>query len=246
MTDLLGGTFSGFPGFDGMFPKITGAYVAKMLEAGVQVVFGYISDAHDNHPSGSAYGPGEAGYVAQLKEYEQGFAAFFAELKAQGIDETNTLFVVTADEGDHFAGKTKTGCDGVTTPCVYGTGEVGEVQVLVNQLLTAAGVTTPFGIHFDMAPAYYLNGNPSETALATRVFEKVLAELTILDPYLGEEVPLSVGLADRADGERYDRVDQPGVRLDAWRHSARNFPDLARARRSGSQAAWHRRRHLDR
>jgi len=209
-------------------------------------VFGYISDAHDNHPSGSAYGPGEAGYVAQLKEYEQGFAAFFAELKAQGIDETNTLFVVTADEGDHFAGKTKTGCDGVTTPCVYGTGEVGEVQVLVNQLLTAAGVTTPFGIHFDMAPAYYLNGNPSETALATRVFEKVLAELTILDPYLGEEVPLSVGLADRADGERYDRVDQPGVRLDAWRHSARNFPDLARARRSGSQAAWHRRRHLDR
>lgn len=40
MTDVLGGTFSGFRGFDGMFPKITGAYVAKMLEAGVQVVFG--------------------------------------------------------------------------------------------------------------------------------------------------------------------------------------------------------------
>ena len=49
-----------------------------------------------------------------------GFAAFFNELKAHGIDETNTLFVVTADEGDHFAGVTKTDCDGViTTPCVY-------------------------------------------------------------------------------------------------------------------------------
>jgi hypothetical protein len=76
MTDLLGGSLSGFPGFDGMFRKVTGAYVAKMLEAGVQVVFGYISDAHDNHaPGGKAYGPGAAGYVAQLKEYEQGLAA---------------------------------------------------------------------------------------------------------------------------------------------------------------------------
>jgi hypothetical protein len=34
MTDLLGGPLNGFPGFDGMFPKVTGTYVAKMLEAG--------------------------------------------------------------------------------------------------------------------------------------------------------------------------------------------------------------------
>jgi hypothetical protein len=199
MTDLLGGPLTGFPGFDGMFPKVTGAYVAKMLEAGVQVVFGYISDAHDDHsPGGNAYGPGAAGYVAQLQQYEQGFAAFFNELRAHGIDETNTLFVVTADEGDHFAGVTKTGCDGVTTPCVYNAGEIGEVQVLVNQLLTAAGITTQYAIHFDMAPAYYLNGNPPETDPTTRQFEKALGELTILDPYLNQTVPLSVGLADRA------------------------------------------------
>ena len=198
MTDLLGGPLSGFPGFDGMFPQVTGAYVAKMLEAGVRVVFGYISDAHDNHSGGGAYGPGAAGYVAQLQQYEQGFAAFFNELRAHGIDETNTLFVVTADEGDHFAGVTKTGCDGVTTPCVYNAGEIGEVQVLVNQLLTAAGITTQYGIHFDMAPAYYINGNPPETDPTTRQFERALGELTILDPYLNQTVPLSVGLADRA------------------------------------------------
>jgi hypothetical protein len=198
MTDLLGGPLTGFPGFDGMFPKVTGAYVAKMLEAGVQVVFGYISDAHDNHPSGPAFGPGSAGYVAQLQQYEQGFAAFFNELKTHGIDETNTLFVVTADENDHFAGVTKAGCDGVTTPCVYNAGDIGEVQVLVNQLLTAAGITTQYGIHFDMAPGYYLNGNPSETDPITRQFEKALGELTILDPYLNQTVPLSAGLADRA------------------------------------------------
>jgi len=70
MTDLLGRPLNGFPGFDGMFPQVTGAYVAKMLEAGVQVVFGYISDAHDDHsPGGNAYGPGAAGYVAQLQQY---------------------------------------------------------------------------------------------------------------------------------------------------------------------------------
>ena len=198
MTDLLGEPLTGFPGFDGMFPKVTGAYVAKMLEAGVQVVFGYISDAHDSHPSGPAFGPGSTGYVAQLQQYEQGFAAFFYELKTHGIDETNTVFVVTADENDHFAGVTKTGCDGVTTPCVYNPGEIGEVQVLVNQLLTAAGITTEYGIHFDMAPGYYLNGNPSETDPVTRQFERVLGNLTIDDPYLNQTVPLSVGLADRA------------------------------------------------
>ena len=197
MTDLLGGTFSGFPGFDGMFPMVTGAYVAKMLQTGVQVIYGYISEAHDNHPSGPAFGPGSAGYVAQLQEYDDGFKAFFKELKAHGIDETNTLFVVTADEGDHFAGVTKTNCDGVNTPCVYNPGEIGEVLVRVDKLLTQAGVTTQYGIHFDMAPAYYLNDNPSETALVTRQFEKALAALTIDDPYLGEEIPVSVGLADR-------------------------------------------------
>jgi hypothetical protein len=198
MTDLLGGPLNGFPGFDAMFPQVTGVYVAKMLEAGVQVVFGYISDAHDNHSSGGAYGPGAAGYVAQLQQYEQGFAAFFNELRAHGIDETNTLFVVSADENDQFAGVTKTGCDGVTIPCVYNAGEIGEVQVLVNQLLTAAGITTQYGIHFDMAPGYYLNGNPSETDPITRQFERALGELTILDPYLNQTVPLSVGLADHA------------------------------------------------
>jgi hypothetical protein len=198
MTDLLGAPLNGFPGFDGMFPKVTGAYVAKMLEAGVQIVFGYISDAHDNHSGGGALGPGAAGYVAQLQQYEQGFAAFFNELRTHGIDETNTLFVVTADEGDHFAGVTKTGCDGINTPCVYNPGEIGEVQVLINQLLTAAGVTTQYGLHFDLAPAFYLNGNPTETDLVTRQFEKVLGDLTINDPYLNQLVPLSVGLADRA------------------------------------------------
>jgi hypothetical protein len=49
-----------------------------MQEAGVPVTYGYISDAHDKHPTGPAYGPGEAGYVAALKSYDNAFAAFGA------------------------------------------------------------------------------------------------------------------------------------------------------------------------
>src|SRR6185312_6438548 len=62
----------GFPGFNPTAAQTLG-YLAQMLESGVPVVYGYIADAHDNHslasnPDGT-FGPGEAGYVAQLKTY---------------------------------------------------------------------------------------------------------------------------------------------------------------------------------
>src|SRR5438034_9367278 len=103
-----------FPGFDGALAKNTLGYVAQMQEAGVPITFAYISDAHDNHTSSfpapfnpnfpRASGPGESDYVAQLHAYNDAFGTFFARLAADGIDKSNTLFVFTADEGDHFAG----------------------------------------------------------------------------------------------------------------------------------------------
>ena len=76
------------------------------------VTYGYISDVHDAHvanPATDSYestatGPGEAAHDAQLKDYDDAFAAFFQNLAAHGIDKSNTLFVITVDEGDHFAG----------------------------------------------------------------------------------------------------------------------------------------------
>src|SRR5438094_883369 len=104
----------GFPGFDWALAKNTLGYVAQMQEAGVPVTYAYISDAHDNHTSSfpapfnpsfpRASGPGEADYKAQLKAYDDAFAAFFDRLAGDGITKENTLFVVTADEGDHYAG----------------------------------------------------------------------------------------------------------------------------------------------
>ena len=73
MTDLNGNVIEeallvhiGFPGFDGMSASVSLGYVAAMQEHGVPVTYAYISDAHDAHPSGPAYGPGQAGYVSAL------------------------------------------------------------------------------------------------------------------------------------------------------------------------------------
>src|SRR5438876_1402374 len=93
----------GFPGFDGMFAKVSLGYVAQMQEAGVPITTAYISDAHDNHSLFRASGPGEADYVAQLHAYDQAFGAFFTRLAADGINKSNSLFVFTPDEHDHFA-----------------------------------------------------------------------------------------------------------------------------------------------
>ncbi|MBV8930418.1 MAG: hypothetical protein JO152_14960 [Mycobacteriaceae bacterium] len=119
ITDSAGNP--GFPGFDGMDAATTLGYVAQMQEAGIPVTFAYISDTHDNRAGLGAYGPGEAGYVAALKSYDDAFGKFFARLAADGINQSNTLFVVTADENDHFAGQQAQNCDGVNTPCQYNT-----------------------------------------------------------------------------------------------------------------------------
>ena len=111
----------GFPGFDSMSAATTLGYVAKMQEAGIPVTYAYISDLHDNHAGGGAYGPGEAGYVAALAAYDNAFGKFFDRLTGDGINTSNTLFIVTADENDHFAGQQAKNCDGVTTPCTYNT-----------------------------------------------------------------------------------------------------------------------------
>ena len=90
-----------------------------------------------------------------------------------GINTGNTLFVFTSDEGDHFVGGSPSppDCDGVTTPCTYST--IGEINTnLAGLLATQQGITTPFRVHSDSAPTFYITGNPSRTAPVTRAFER--------------------------------------------------------------------------
>jgi hypothetical protein len=205
LTDLNGNVIKdpttgdiGFPGFDGMEAPVSLAYVAAMQEHGVPVTYAYISDAHDNHVSGGTFGPGEAGYVAQLKSYNDAFGKFFARLAKDGINKSNTLFVFTADEGDHFVGGTPqpTNCDGVTIPCTYS--QIGEVNAnLAGLLATEQGITTPFKVHSDSAPTVYITGNPaSNDETVTRPFERAVGKLTAVNPYTGQTDTLTNYLAD--------------------------------------------------
>ncbi|HET7031277.1 MAG TPA: hypothetical protein VFI34_12250, partial [Candidatus Limnocylindrales bacterium] len=218
----------GFPGFDGMSAAVSLAYTAEMQEAGVPVTFAYISDAHDNHGIAGnthiAYGPGSQGYVDQLKAYDDAFGAFFDRLSADGIDKSNTLFVFTVDEGDHFVGSEPANpdCDGITIACDWdspqdGHPRVGELNaniatLVANQFPPALsaqfqGPTAPnaFTVHGDDAPTFYLakkgagGGALAQGDPLTRAFEREAAKLTAVDQYTGATDRLMVAMADQAE-----------------------------------------------
>jgi len=206
MSDLNGNVIQdpqghvGFPGFDGMAATVSLAYVAALQEHGVPITYAYISDAHDNHPSGPAFGPGSAGYVAALKAYDDAFNKFFTRLAADGITRDNTLFIFTADEGDHFAGgpPSPANCDGVTTPCTYA--KIGEINAnLAGLLATEQSNMTPFKVHSDDAPTIYITGSPARTDPVARGFARDLDKLTAVSPITGNTDKISQYLADAVE-----------------------------------------------
>jgi len=198
-------TAAGNPGFPNIFnPTATQSlgYAATMLEAGVQVVYLYVSDAHDNRSGPGTFGPGEAGYVAQLKQYDTAFGKFFARLAADGITKDNTLFVIVPDENDHFVGgaPSPAHCDGVHVPCTYAAGQKGEINASLNRLLiTQRANSTAFSVHSDDAPTVYINGNPAPTDTVTRTMEHDLDALVATNPMTGNTDKLSKLLADQAE-----------------------------------------------
>ena len=208
MRDLSGNVIQdqnghvGFPGFDGMTATVSLSWVAQMQEAGIPITYAYISDAHDGHgTSGNihfAYGPGEADYVKQLHDYDTAFGQFFSRLAADGINKSNTLFVFTVDEGDHFAGDAPSnpGCNGVTTPCTYN--RVGEINANLSAMIrTQFSDTTAFAVHSDDAPTVYVTGNPGRTDSAVRKLERESAGLSWLNPYTNQvQTDITQRLAD--------------------------------------------------
>jgi len=206
----------GFPGFDGAFAKNTLGYLAQMQEAGIPITWGYISDAHDNHTSSfpappdpnfpRASGPGESDYVLQLKAYDDAFVTFFNRLKADGIDQSNTLFMVTVDEGDQFAGGiglpqtdgtlgySHTNCSW-TTAAACPTNQIGEVNLNLQPKVPAGSPT--FSVHSDSAPTFYVNGQLDRTDPKLRQLERDLFGLTAIDPYVSpDSAPIFAQMAD--------------------------------------------------
>jgi Type I phosphodiesterase / nucleotide pyrophosphatase len=218
-TPITGSTGCGFPGFDGALAKNTLGEVEQMQENGVPVTFAYISDAHDNHALGRASGPGEADYQQQLANYDAAFQTFFENLAAHGIDKSNTLFVVTVDEGDHFAGAqvtpdasgtatySHTACPQASltavTPCPAN--QIGEVNAKIGALLPAG--EPGFDIHFDDAPTFYVNGQPSRTDPSVRKLEQDVWNATAPDPYANAVVPIAQFLADPVEEQTLHMVN---------------------------------------
>jgi hypothetical protein len=186
----------GFPGYDGMTGVNSLAYTLDMQAHGVPVTFTYLSDLHDNFNGSGPFGPGQPGYTRQLREENAAFGTFFTRLAAHGITRANTLFVFTADEGDHFAGSAPTpaDCNGVTVPCHYS--NIGEVNGNLTGLLAAKGITTPFDVEADSAPAIYVHGQPGRTNPTVRALEQATARLTGHNLASGQTQRLTSYLAD--------------------------------------------------
>ena len=218
----------GFPGFDGALAKNTLGEVAQMQENGVPVTFAYISDAHDNHVLARASGPGEADYKQQLAAYDASFASFFTRLQHDGIDKSNTLFVVTVDEGDHFAGAqvtpdstgtatyTHNACPQASTtavtPCPAN--QIGEVTTKIGAVLPAG--EPAYDIHFDDAPTFYVNGQPERTNSALRKLEQDVANATAPDPYQNAVIPIAVSLADSVEENTLHMVNSDPKRTPSF------------------------------
>jgi hypothetical protein len=227
----------GFPGFGPIRANQTLAYMADLQESGVPITYGYIADLHANNTpsnpgcsapgeprSGAALGPADPCYKANAAAYDSAFNTFFQRLAADGITPANSLFVFTADEGDHFPGAnagraitpTCTGTPGTTSyTCSYPAGQLGELNTnLTGLLATQKGDTTPFTLQNDSAPEFYLNGKPGATETVTRSLERNVADLRANNPYTagasnvsGTGQPVANYLADPVEERILHYVD---------------------------------------
>jgi hypothetical protein len=221
----------GFPGFGPIVAKQTLAYMADMLEADVPVVYGYIGDIHERKagqsgcstatavtpPGGTgwALGPGDNCYQQTAAQYDAAFDEFFERLAAQGIDQTNTLFVFGAEENDQFdganAGRAIEPAQGGTPGCMtfspdtycYASGQIGEINTNLPGLLAAQkGNTTPFAIE-PQGAVIYVQGRPGPTDPVVRRLERDIGSLTNPhDPYTdNDDEPIAAYMAGSVEQE---------------------------------------------
>jgi hypothetical protein len=173
-----------------------------------------------------ASGPGEADSVAALKSYDDAFQLFFNRLAAGGIDKTNTMFVVTVDEGDRYAGGigipqpdgtlgyAHSNCSWSTTPACP-SNQIGEVNLNIKPLLPASSPT--FVVHSDSAPTFYVNGQPDRTDSALRTLERNVAGLNAIDPYVSPTAaPVFVRMADAVGQKALHMVNSDPARTPSF------------------------------
>jgi hypothetical protein len=86
----------------------------------------------------------------------------------------------------------------VTIPCTYSA--LGEVDADLSRLLATENMdATPFFVHSDSAPTFYVTGNPGQMDAVTRKLEHDVAALTGFDPIVGNNIPVTAALADQQE-----------------------------------------------
>ena len=217
----------GFPGFSSINASQSLAYMADMLESGVPVVNGYISDIHGNENiPGLAAVQGRAGRARQRQRLLRRPGAVLQPglrhlLPAAGRGRHHPVeHAVRAElrRGRPRGGRqrragpsspprpTATARPSPATPspptCRAPTrpGSFGELAGNMTGLLaTQKSNTTPFSLEADTAPEFYVTGDPGPNAPAVRTLERDVAGLTADNPYAGGTQPITNYLADPAE-----------------------------------------------
>ena len=234
------------------------------------ITYGYISDAHEKktilgvgadglheseHEQQRGRGAGRPVLRGEPAVYNAAFTTFFQRLADDGIDKSNTLFVITADEGDHFAGANATRAVQPTcgaapvgwqsnSTCDYSGGnKIGEMQVSIHGLLqNQLNNTTPF---YDepQGNSIFITGNPGPNDPSTRQLERDFSNATVNDVYDGNvQENLTQYEADptveqllhfvNADANRTPSFTMfPKARLLPHRRDQRRVPELTPASR---------------
>src|SRR5262249_7804025 len=135
-------------------------------------------------------------------------------------------------EGDHFAGGVgvpqsgqswltynHTSCTNLQNCAANTIGEVGaNIKGLLAPDYSSSNPMPAFDIHFDDAPAFYLNTQPGTTASSVRTIERNVGGLTSFDPYVRDSggnvqnVPLTEELADPVELQALHMVNADPAR----------------------------------
>ena len=183
--------------------------IADMQEAGIPVTYGYISDLHENKAghahrlhhdrdaatAGRPVGPGDSCYVDERAALRPGVREVLPAAADDGITPANTLFVISSEENDQFAGanvgrairaharRLRRRHHAVQLPDGHDRRAAGEHQGPA--LRPSDSATTQFDIE-PQGASIYVQGNPAADNPAVRQLERDTAAMTNPhDPYSG-------------------------------------------------------------
>ncbi len=101
------GWVNGWSGPPRKHAAITLRMTALLHASGVPITFSYVENTHGRCDPGKVcrFDLQRGEFDDLLKADDEAFGRFFRDLAALGITPSNTLFVITTDEGDHYLGE---------------------------------------------------------------------------------------------------------------------------------------------